>query len=246
MNDAMSNGANGSLGPILDAQFGEQGLEVRLHSVFADRQCGPDFPVAAAFDEQLKHFHLSLREFRALLAGGQALGHQRDLDAALLLQLLHLTLLHPQPGRHLPVRVIRLWLRQLLVLTNLDGTLGTNDTFKLFSATSYSGAFAGVSPAQPRPGLAWNTNTLPMDGTLRLVQTVDTTPTNITAVLSGSALTLSWPADHTGWRLQTQTNALTVGLGTNWVDVPGATATNQMSFTIDPANGSVFYRLIYP
>ena len=35
-------------------------------------------------------------------------------------------------------------------------------------------------------------------------------------------LTLSWPADHTGWRLQAQTNNPTTGLGTNWFDVPGS------------------------
>jgi hypothetical protein len=32
----------------------------------------------------------------------------------------------------------------------------------------------------------------------------------------------------------------------NWVDVAGATTTNQMTIPIDPANGSVFYRMIYP
>jgi hypothetical protein len=55
-------------------------------------------------------------------------------------------------------------------------------------------------------------------------------------------LTLSWPADHTGWRLQMQTNLL----GTNWVDVPGATTTNLMTLPVNPANASVFYRLVYP
>jgi hypothetical protein len=30
------------------------------------------------------------------------------------------------------------------------------------------------------------------------------------------------------------------------VDVVGATATNQMIMPINPANGSVFYRMIYP
>ena len=73
-----------------------------------------------------------------------------------------------------------------------------------------------------------------------------TNPTNITVQLTGNNLTLSWPGDHTGWRLQVQTNDLTVGLGTNWVDVIGATTTNQMSFSIDPASGSVFYRMVYP
>jgi autotransporter-associated beta strand protein len=128
-----------------------------------------------------------------------------------------------------------------LALTNLNGTLAATDTFKLFAATSYSGAFAGLSPAIPAPGFAWNTNTLTTDGTLRILQTVNTTPTNITSFVSGNTLTLSWPADHIGWQLQIQTNSL----GTNWVDVSGSTATNQMSFTIAAAN-AVFFRMIYP
>ncbi len=35
-------------------------------------------------------------------------------------------------------------------------------------------------------------------------------------------------------------------MNTNWTDVAGASATNQVIFPIDAANGSVFYRLIYP
>jgi hypothetical protein len=57
---------------------------------------------------------------------------------------------------------------------------------------------------------------------------------------------LQWPADRTGWRLQVQTNALNLGLTANWFDVPDATATNQMTLPVNPANPTVFYRLVYP
>lgn len=67
--------------------------------------------------------------------------------------------------------------------------------------------------------------------------------TNITVSVSGGNLLLSWPADHTGWTLQVQTNSLSGGLGTNWVDVPGSTLTNAVSIPISTANGAVFYRL---
>jgi hypothetical protein len=70
-------------------------------------------------------------------------------------------------------------------------------------------------------------------------------PTNITVQLLANSLALSWPGDHLGWRLQVQTNDLTVGLGTNWWEVPGSTTTNLMSFPIHPAQGGVFYRLLY-
>ena len=55
-----------------------------------------------------------------------------------------------------------------------------------------------------------------------------------------------WPANETGWRLQVQNNPPAQGLGTNWVEVPGAAITNQISLPINNTNGSVFYRLIYP
>ena len=64
--------------------------------------------------------------------------------------------------------------------------------------------------------------------------------------MSNGVLTLTWPADRTGWHLQVQTNNMNQGLGANWVDVAGSTTTNQMSIPIDPGNGSGFYRLTYP
>ena len=134
-----------------------------------------------------------------------------------------------------------------LSLTNLSGTLAAGDSFKLFSAGTYSGSFARLSPTIPGTGLLWNTNTLPTDGTLRIAVSVNTTRTNITVARNGNQLTLSWPADHTGWRLQAQTNNPPgAGLTTNWADVPGSTAVNSMSFTINPTKGSVFFRMVYP
>jgi len=43
-----------------------------------------------------------------------------------------------------------------------------------------------------------------------------------------------------------QTNSLGAGLGTNWVDVAGSTTVNSVNATLDPANGTVFYRMVYP
>jgi autotransporter-associated beta strand protein len=133
-----------------------------------------------------------------------------------------------------------------LSLSNLAGTITASMAFKLFSANSYSGAFAALTPASPGPSLAWNTNTLATDGTLRISSVVSTAPVTITNTAAGNLLTLSWPADHIGWRLQAQTNSIFVGLDTNWLDVPNAIATNQMVFTLDPTVGSVFFRLLYP
>ena len=59
-------------------------------------------------------------------------------------------------------------------------------------------------------------------------------------------LQISWPADHTGWQLQSQTNNLTSGLGTNWINVPGSDQTNQMTVPLNSTNGAVFFRLVRP
>jgi hypothetical protein len=94
-------------------------------------------------------------------------------------------------------------------------------------------------------GLNW-VNNLTVDGSISIVQVINPDPTNIVAYVSGGTLTLSWPADHTGWELQAQTNALNVGLSTNWSVVAGSTATNQLMIPVNSANGSVFYRMVLP
>lgn len=73
-----------------------------------------------------------------------------------------------------------------------------------------------------------------------------TAPVGISMSASGGAFNLSWPMDHTGWRLQAQTNSATSGLGTNWFDVAGSSQTNNVDLPVDATKGSVFYRLIYP
>jgi len=126
--------------------------------------------------------------------------------------------------------------------------LTTSDSFKLFSAGSYAGAFANIVPAAPLSGLAWDTSTLTTDGTLRIKTGPATNPTNITATVvgGGGTLQLEWPADHVGWTLQAQTNSINVGISTNWFTVPFSAGTNQVFTPIDPTKGSVFYRLVYP
>ncbi len=77
-----------------------------------------------------------------------------------------------------------------LIVTNSGGTqLATGDSFKLFNAASYSGAFSSVKlPALP-VGLAWNTNALNSAGTLAVV--LATTPVIGNISISGSSLGLS-------------------------------------------------------
>ena len=133
-----------------------------------------------------------------------------------------------------------------LTVTNIGGTLTNGTIFTLFNQAAPG--FTTTLPA----GYVWTDN-IGTAGAITLVSggisLVNTTPTNITSSVSGSTLTLSWPSDHTGWSLQTQTNTLAVGLtpATNtWFNVSGSSATNSVSVTIDPLQPTVFYRLVYP
>jgi hypothetical protein len=122
-----------------------------------------------------------------------------------------------------------------------------------------SGGTNNVAPLAANLSVAdvpfsWNGNTLALIVTnaygtnislvsLTVTNAVNLGRTNIAFSVAGSQLTLSWPLDHVGWTLQAQTNNPGVGLGTNWVDVPASASTNQVVIPIDPANGSVFYRI---
>ena len=63
---------------------------------------------------------------------------------------------------------------------------------------------------------------------------------------AGGQLQIFWPADHTGWQLQSQTNNLTGRLGTNWINVPASMQSNQMTVPLNSTNSSVFFRLVRP
>ena len=78
-----------------------------------------------------------------------------------------------------------------------------------------------------------------------IVVPINTSPTKISVSLNGGMLTLSWPLDHTGWTLQSQTNSLSTGISANWVNVSGSTTTNQITVPVNLTKGCVFYQLVY-
>jgi fibronectin-binding autotransporter adhesin len=122
-----------------------------------------------------------------------------------------------------------------------SGTFSAGQNFTLFTASGHSGSFTSID-GSPGAGMHYSF----ANGVLSVLSSIATNPTNITFSVSGGTLTLSWPSDHTGWRLQSQTNSIGAGLSSNWVDVGGANTTNQITFQINPANGTVFFRLVYP
>jgi fibronectin-binding autotransporter adhesin len=131
-----------------------------------------------------------------------------------------------------------------LNVLNTGGTLALGQSFQLFSAAGYTNNFTSTSLPALGAGLAWNWN--PATGTISVTGGVATNPTNITMTVSGGNMNLSWPADHLGWRLQVQTNSLATGLNSNWSTWPNSTNVTAVSVPINPANPTVFFRLVYP
>jgi hypothetical protein len=137
----------------------------------------------------------------------------------------------------------------------LDGHInvsaGSGFTNGAYTLMTYTGALSGNLPilgAVPANfNWSFDTNTA---GQVKLIASTTPSPslvaTNIGFQIIGSQLQLFWPQDHIGWRLQIQTNDLNRGLGTNWADWLGSTNVFQTNFLINPANGSVFFRLTYP
>jgi autotransporter-associated beta strand protein len=133
-----------------------------------------------------------------------------------------------------------------LTIANVGAQAITNGSiFRLFNATNYIAGPVTMSPVIPAVGLLWDTSFLAVDGTLRVVPVNTNAPTLASSVVGGN-LNLSWPADHIGWRLQNQTNSLSVGITNTWFTVPGSTNVNSMTLPINPLNPTVFFRLTYP
>ncbi len=115
-----------------------------------------------------------------------------------------------------------------LVALNFTNTGLTNGTTYYFavSAINTAGESANSTPAVAQP--------------------VSMTSPQINFAVGGGQMQFTWPPDHRGWTLQTQTNPPGSGLGTNWVNLPGSESTNQVMLPFSPTVGSVFLRLIYP
>jgi autotransporter-associated beta strand protein len=135
-----------------------------------------------------------------------------------------------------------------LTVTNIGPALQAGDSFQLFSASGYSGAFNTTNLPALGSGLVWS-NSLAANGKMAVVSTVSLVPTNVVLVVSGANLTLSWPADHTGWRLLMQTNNLGFGISANtndWMTVGNSQLTNQVGLPLDLTLPGEFFRLVFP
>jgi outer membrane autotransporter protein len=88
-----------------------------------------------------------------------------------------------------------------LTVSNLGPLLQAGDVFPIFDVP-VNGFTTVRLPSLP-VNCVWK-NSLAIDGTIRVMTAVSTNATNITLQTASNVLTLSWPLDHTGWRLQAQ------------------------------------------
>jgi hypothetical protein len=93
---------------------------------------------------------------------------------------------------------------------------------------------------------ATNANGLGVDSAPVSAQPVSTIPPRLVWNINAGQILFTWPSEHIGWKLQSQTNTPGAGLGTNWVTIANSASTNQVLVPIGPTNGSVFFRLAYP
>ena len=128
-----------------------------------------------------------------------------------------------------------------LTVTNVGPAVQAGDTFTLFAATNTAGSFSATNLPNISP-LVWHWN--PAAGTLIAGGGTASNPTNLTFTVSSGTGTLTWPLDHQGWMVQS--NTLNIAVTNDWVDISNTAAGTNYSFTIDPTQTNVFYRLRKP
>ena len=135
-----------------------------------------------------------------------------------------------------------------LVVTNLGGALTNGDSFQLFSAGTFSGAFTSLTLPTLATNLFWNTNVFKTSGTLAV--TTLTPPVIGSLQISGTNLVLTGSGGVNGWSylILTATNLLAAQwtpVATNQFDGNGnfsASLTNLL----DATHPTMYFRVEMP
>jgi len=136
---------------------------------------------------------------------------------------------------------------QPAIATNSTVTVASGAALKLdFAVTNQVAGFVtnGVSAA---PGVYNSATVAPYitgPGSLLVSSGIATNPTNITFSVTGTTLNLSWPADHLGWMVQS--NSVNLAVPADWQDISNTVSGVSYSITIDASQTNVFYRLRSP
>ena len=122
--------------------------------------------------------------------------------------------------------------------------LAASNTYPLikYGSLAGSGAFSLSVPPGVVATLTNDTSNLWI--ALNVSRFINLNPTNLTAVISGNTLQLSWPGDHLGWTVQTNSTSLTNPAA--WFPYPGSSSVTNLNITINPGRPSVFFRMVYP
>jgi fibronectin-binding autotransporter adhesin len=137
-----------------------------------------------------------------------------------------------------------------LQVSVLAGTLAANDSFKLFNATNYSGSFNSIVPLTPDTGLLWDTNSLTVDGTLKVKSAVQPVPGITNVVILGTNIVFRGTNGSLGgnYYVLASTN-VTLPLS-NWTRIATNAFESNGNFSstngMDPAKPELFYILQLP
>ena len=137
----------------------------------------------------------------------------------------------------------------------VQATIATNSTVTVTNGAVLQLDFAGTNVVtgfvtngvSAGPGVYNSTTASPYvtgTGSLVVPSSVNTNPTNITAVVTGSTLSLTWPGDHLGWTLQT--NATDLANPSAWFAYPGSATVTNVNIPINQTATNVFFRMVYP
>ena len=129
-----------------------------------------------------------------------------------------------------------------LTITNLSGPLVFGSHYTLFSAATYFGNFSNIM-GNPGAGLAYSFN--PTNGVLTVLPTLPSVPTNLSYQVSSGVIKLAWPSNYIGWILQMQTNTISGGISTNWMDVLGSALVHSTNIPVGNGN-CAFFRMRFP
>jgi autotransporter-associated beta strand protein len=126
-----------------------------------------------------------------------------------------------------------------LTVTNSGPALQVGDTFQLF-LVGVSGIAANLPATDPANGRSYTwQNNLAANGSIKVLTSTVIQPPVLTNSVSGNSITFSWSGP---FKLQAQTNSLSVGVSGNWTDYPGGN-TSPVIVSISATNPSVFFRL---
>jgi len=126
-----------------------------------------------------------------------------------------------------------------LAVTNIGPALQVNDTFALFPA-GVGGFTVSLPTVDTLNGVTYTwQNDVALNGSVKVLSVAPIAPPTLAVSRAGNTLNFSWSGP---FKLQSQTNSISVGLSSNWFNYPSG-STSPVSVTINPTNATVFFRL---